>query len=265
MENTTMEQLIAGASAMEEGTTVENTAKDSARKQEERMMIDLVKQRADADPTFKERVGTMSASLEVVHTMTYTDKGGLAVNEEESKRQEKRVLKTIPEIVGYEVKNVGDAPIAYKTAVCEKGADGIYVDHPVDAVLNPGETAFLTRQYMTMLTSAPEFSFELANGKIVKGPGATKAGKSVKEILESFHFTFSKESGKSVNDDEIVIPVANQAAPNVWVVKPEFEKVFGLLNNPRKAKKAERAKGGAKITKNAVHANYVHTVVLGNK
>lgn len=274
MENT-MENMLGGMDAMvanienESVNSVNNdkdAARKAARKEANQALVDCLKERIAKNPDFLSTVKTMSSSLEVLHTLTFSDKGNLVVDKVATAEKGQRTLKTVPAIVGYEVKNVGDQPIPYKTAVCTKGADGVYTEAPTDAVLNPGETAFLTRQYMTMLTAAPEFSFELANGKIVKGSGASRTGKSVREQLEAFYFAF-KEAGKSVNDDSVVMPVGERVGDK-WVVKPEFEATFGFLNNPKPvAAKGTRARksDAEKIDTSTYLANFVYTVTLSNK
>lgn len=265
MENTTMENLLSSIDAVDE--TQVDTRK-AARKEQNQVLVDCMKSRMHKDPEFLTKVKTMSHALEVVHTLTFSDKGGLVLNKEASAANATRTLKAVPAIVGYEVKNIGDTPIAYKSAVCTKGADGIFTETPCDCVLNPGETAYLPRQYMTMLTAAPEFSFELANGKIVKGSGGTKVGNSTRANLEAYYFSFNKESGLSVNDDSVVIPVGDQVEEGKWVVKPEFEAVFGFLNNPKKsASKGTRTRKSAaeKVDRSTYLSNYVYTCVLGNE
>lgn len=273
MENTTMETMLGGMDAMvasvaTDGVDTKKEVRNAAQKEADQALVDCLKERIAKNPEFLSTVKTMSSSLEVVHTLTYSDKGNLVVDKVATAEKGKRTLKPVPAIVGYEIKNVGDQPIPYKTAVCTKGADGVYTEAPTDAVLNPGETAFITRQYMTMLTAAPEFSFELANGKIVKGSGTSNAGKNIREQLESYYFAF-KEKGKSVNDDTVVMPVADLVGDK-WVIKSEFEATFGFLNNPVKssaATKSTRTRKSAseKIDRSACLANFVYTAILGNE
>lgn len=267
MENT-MDKLIASVNPAEDASDeARKAAKREQNKEQNQALIDCMKDRISKNPDFLATVKTMSGNLEVVHTMTFSDKGGLVLNKEASLAANSRTLKAVPAIVGYEIKNVGTTPIAYKTATCTKGADGMFVEEPCDAVLQPGDTAFVTRQYMTMLAAAPEFSFELANGKIVKGSGGTKTGKTVRSKLEAYYFSFDKETGLSVNDDAVVIPVGEQLEDGKWVVKPQFEAVFGFLNNPKKAgpKGTRSRKPSEKIDRPTLLANFVYTAVLGNE
>lgn len=260
MENS-IDNLLASAPA--EGTT-EVSAKDAERKAEKREQKALVfkqlTENIQNDPTLEQRFEAWSQSLEVTHTLTYSDKGGLIVD---PNGKEQRGLLNVPRIVGYEVRNCGTTPIPYKTAVCEKNADGIYTETTTDAVLQPGATAYLTRQYMTMLCAMPEISFKLKNGRIAKGSSNTKDKKSTRDALEAFYFTFDKKLGMSVNGATVAVPVAVESGDGHWVVKPEFEETFGFLSNPKEVKATKRRKkSGSKYDNNIAVANYVYNVVI---
>lgn len=253
MENSNIDKLIQDGAVVETATDEKKVKKSEMKGK----LVACLRETMQNDKTFATRVKTRSTSLEVTHTLGFSDKGGLVVDAQ----KEGRSLVATSGIVGYEIHNIGTEAIPYKTAVCKKGADGIWVATPTDAVLQPGETAYLTRQYMTMLTAAPEFSFELANGKIQKGSGASKEGKTTKEILESYYFAFNKDTGLQVNDDDMKLAIADKV-DGKWVVKPEFEETFGELNNPKPTAKAARAPKAPKMDSSVAVANYVYTVVL---
>lgn len=253
MDNTNIDSLL------QEGAVVEPVAdeKKAKKSQMKSVLVNRLRETMKTDKTFADRVKTKSASLEVTRTLGFSDKGGLVVDS----GKEGRSLVATSGIVGYEIHNIGTEAIPYKTAICKKGADGIWVATPTDAVLQPGDKTCLTRQYMTMLTAAPEFSFELANGKIQKGSGASKEGKSTKDLLEAYYFVFNKDTGLQVNDDEVKAAIAEKVEGK-WVVKPEFEAVFGEWNNPKPTTKAARAPKAPKMDSNVAVANYVYTVIL---
>lgn len=246
MDITDMTALVNETGAVDEPAATADKSKESKK-----ILIDKMKE-SMKDPAFVEALNSRSGDLEVVHTLGYGDKGNLKVD---AANKDARSLVATSAIVGYEVKNVSDTPIAYKTEVFTQGADGVFTGTPTDRVLQPGETAYLTRQFMTMLTAAPEFSFTLANGHITKGSGA-KMSDPDKQFLSSFYFSFNKDSQKSVNDDEVKLNIAEKV-DGKWVVKPEFTEVFGDLNNA-KAPKAKAPKA-TKINRYAAYANLVYT------
>lgn len=234
---------------------VAESVKDDERKAKINEMKAAFKEALMTDPTLKDRIQSLSGSLEVVNSLGFGDAGNIIVD----KSTPEGKLQPTSQIVGYRVRNIGTTPIKYITEVYTKDATGKYVGTKVEKVLEPGQTADLTRQYMTILCSQPEFSFTLANGKIVRG--SAKKVNSIKEELESYYFRFDKETGKNVNDDEVKLNVGMKV-DGKWVVKPEFVEAFGFLNNPK-----ETAKGGRKasverqFSAQDIAANYVNKLI----
>ena len=46
-----------------------------------------------------------------------------------------------------------------------------------------------------------------------------------------------------------------------WIVKPEFEKTFGYLNNEKSSAKKGRASSGNKFTTQDLAANYINRLL----
>lgn len=214
------------------------------------------------DPTFETRVKRLSNSLEVVHTLGFSERGSIIVDETKTNAN-KRGLAQTPAIVGYEVRNCGSEPIEYKTGVCTADAEGTYTSEEVVRVMNPGDVVFLTRKYMTMLCARPEISFTLKNGKVIKGSGANNT-KSVEAMLESFYFTFFKELGMKVNSDEVKIRI-DDTIDGHNVIKPEYVEAFGTLNNKKETKQRTRKAGKPEYDSSVQFANYVYNVVMKDK
>lgn len=235
-------------SSVETAPSVEaNNAEKKAKINE---MKQALKDTLSSNPSYIESKNRLSNSLKVVHTLGYGKGGNLIVD----KNQPERTLKAVPMIVGYEVQNIGTEAIPYKTekwALDE--ATGKYVATKVDAVINPGESAYLTRQYMTMLCAIPEFSFKLANGKMVES--SRKAVRDLKGELEKHYFTFNKDEGLEVNDESVKISIDNDG-----VVKPEFVADFGFFNNPKEGK-AAKTKSGPSFTTQDLAANYIYRML----
>lgn len=237
--------------AMAQAPKIDDAKKDKIHQ----LKVELQKTLA-SDPSFAQRVKTLSKSLEVVNSLGFGENGNIVLDHSST---EKKLLATSA-IVGYRVRNIGNTDIQYKTAVCTKDANGTFVAEPQDAVLKPGATADLTRQYMTMLCAIPEISFELANGRVLVGSGS-KTEKGVKGQLESYYFSFNKDEGKTINDDTVKLAVAAKVDGR-WVVKPEYEATFGLLNNPKTVSKARAAKETKKYDASVAAANYVMRVIM---
>lgn len=212
------------------------------------LKVDLQNKLA-TDPDYVERLQSLSNSIEVVHTLGYGTGGNIVVD----KASPERKLKSTSAIVGYEVKNCGTEDITYQTEVWEQGADGKYEARAVEATLGAGETAVLTRKFMTILCSRPEISFTLANGKIISN---LKKGKSTEELLNSFYFQFSDDT--PVNDDRVKRAV-DEDVDGQRMVKAEYVAAFGYLNNPKE--KAVRRSKATKVTVQDMMANYVSTLL----
>lgn len=251
--------LGAGAGFDVEATAAVNTTPNNDKKDKIKLMKEALIQTVNADPDFKNRVRRLSQSVEVINSLGFGDSGNIIVDKS-SNAADKRALAVTSAIVGYRVKNVGTESIKYVTEVWTKGEDGVYVPTKQEKVMNPGDYADLTRQYMTMFCAMPEISFQLKNGKIVKGAGA-KSNKGMKAELEAHYFAFNKEADgtkKQVNDDDVKLNVGEKV-DNKWVVKPEFESVFGFLSNPKTSGKAGRKSSDEKWNAQDLAANFIYT------
>lgn len=252
-----------------EATPVEpaNAAKDAKKAKIAQMKEDLHATIAE-DPTYVSRLRLLSDTLEVVNTLGFGENGNIVVDK--TKTEDGRSLIPTSQIVGYRVRNNGSEELKYKTEVWAKGEDGVWTATKTEAVLAPGATADLTRQYMTMLCAIPEISFQLANGKISKGSGASKGTKDIKAELESYYFSFSKDENgvrPSVNADEVKINVGVKGADGQWTVRDEFAAVFGFLNNPKSTGKGGRRTKGTGSSFNAqdLVANHVARMLAASE
>lgn len=247
-----------------EGAAVEAAAKptNDAKKKKIEDMKAAFKTDVLADPEVAGRVRKFSAMLEVSNSLGFGDSGNIIVDRTKSTK-DKRELATTSAIVGYRVHNIGDMSVKYLTESYSQDETGKWVATKVEKQLNPGEYADLSRQYMTMFCSIPEISFQLANGKIIKGSGA-KGDKGIKAELESYYFAFSKdETGtkKQINDDEVKLNVGEKGPDGKWVVKQEFVETFGWLNNPSEKAKAGRKPSGEKWSAQDIAANWVRKMI----
>ena len=94
-----------------------------------------------------------------------------------------------------------------------------------------------------MLTSDPRFSFQLQNGFMKKSSKNIPAN-SLDDELESWYFKPADEDVK-VNADSFKVNIGQEVVDGdntKWIVLPEFEGVFGYLNNSNKKERAEQRK-----------------------
>lgn len=233
---------------------VEASAVESQEKKAKlQAMKAALKETVQTTPDFAKKLRRLSSSIRVVNTLGAGKGGNIVVDKSAG---EGRPLKPTSQIVGYKIQNVGTESIEYTTEEYTKDETGKWVGNVVQRTLAPNETIDLTRQYMTMFCAQPEISFTLANGKIVNS--SKKNAKSMKEELAAYYFSFNKdENGNSlqVNDDEVKLAVDDENG----VVKPEYEKVFGYINNPKEGR-AARAKG-TKFTTQDLAANYINKML----
>lgn len=228
----------------------------AAKKAKLEAMKQSLKETIHSDPTFLDRMHSLSQSLEVVNSLGFGENGNIIVDKTKSSK-DNRVLTTTSVIVGYRVHNCGTTPVTYTTEAWAQDAEGKYVAQKVEKVLAPGGYADLTRQYMTMLCAQPEISFQLANGKVIRGAGNKAARGDIKAELEAYYFAFDKDANMQINSDEVKLNVGEKGADGKWVVKAEFVETFGYLNNaPVKAGRA-RKEGGPKFNASDLAANYV--------
>lgn len=252
-----MEKIFTAPEAGVEVGTPADTHANEAKKEKIAMMKEALRDTVAKDPEFLNKVRKMSSSLEVVNSLGFGDSGNIVVDKTKSTK-DARSLAVTSAIVGYRVANIGEEPIKYVTEVWAQDETGKYVPTKTEKVLVPGGTADLTRQYMTMFCAQPEVSFQLNNGKIIKGSGA-KGDKGIKAELESYYFAFNKDENgnkKQINDDEVKLNVGEKV-DGKWVVKAEFVETFGYLNNPKEGGKAGRKPASEKWNAQDLAANYV--------
>lgn len=162
----------------------------------------------------------------------------------DTKGQHKPYRRVVTEsmIVGYKIKNVSDTPIEYETEVCHKEGDA-FVGQTIVAQIKPGETVNITRMYLAKLGAKVEFNMTFKNG-ILKGK-LTKVANDIEAALSSQYFSFNKSEGLEVHAPEVKIQIGEAVTVNgakAYVIKPEFEEVFGLLNNAKAPKTRDRSK-----------------------
>lgn len=210
---------------------------------------------------FDKIAGSMSNSLEVEYALGWTNSGNLVVDQVEYQKlldsaPKKPVLQKdgttkivvdktginrpivqTGQIVGYIVKNVGDKPISYITEEYEKDEAGQFIGQRKEKVMAPGEEVQLARQYFTMLTARPEFSFMLSNGKVVRGSALLDTD-DLKKELEAHYFSYD-DPNKQINSDENKKNVGRdigEGGKAHWVVKDEYLSTFGFLMNNKTGK-----------------------------
>ena len=144
---------------------------------------------------------------------------------------------------------IGSEPISYTTEEFTKGADGIFVGNVVEKTIAPGQTVNISRKYLAVLTSQPEFSFTLSNGKIVS---PKRNFSNINDHLSAHYFKFDDDT--KVNDDSVKVSIDADG-----VVKPEFQDVFGYLNNPRQGR--AKRQPGQKFTTQDLAANFVQKLI----
>jgi len=178
------------------------------------------------NPEIKQIAGTLAGKLEVVKALTYTDQGGLKLAGVEGNT---RKLVPKSEIVGYIVKNLSDQPVQYTTMdwVLDP-ATGRWEGEKVRRVLQPGESVALSKKYFTLLASDPAILFKFSNGDC-----RIRFSEDPQKVLTSGYFVRSDD--KSVNDEDfserIDIKRKDKDGKDVYIIKKEYERVFGFLNN----------------------------------
>lgn len=236
-------------------------SKKADKKARMRKMAEILKETLSTDTSFAQRMRTLSDSVSVVNTLGYGDSGNIVVDPNSTSKQGKdRKLVSTSQIVGYRVANIGTTPIQYVTEEYAPNEAGVWEGKQVTKVLEPNATADFTRKFMTIFCSQPEISFQLVNGKIIRGSSAVKGG-DIDAELEAHYFLFNDKSIK-VNSDETKMNVAKKAkqpdGSSKWVVKPEFEATFGYLNNAKtSSKKSRGTKNGPDYNPQDMAANYI--------
>lgn len=258
-EDNSMDNLFNNVpgTGVETAAPAVNTPASEGKKEKIAMMKEALRQTVASDPDFMARVRKLSGSVEVLNSLGFGDSGNIIVDKSKSTK-ENRTLAVTSAIVGYRISNIGSEPIKYVTEVWAPDESGKYVPTKTEKILAPGSFADLTRQYMTMFCAQPEISFQLANGKIIKGSGA-KGDKNLKAELESYYFAFAKDADgnkKQINDDDVKLNVGEKVGDK-WVVKADFVETFGFLNNPKEGGKAGRKPAGEKFNAQDLAANFV--------
>jgi hypothetical protein len=253
MENNNMEAVFAGAAVVDQSVSTE---KDEA-KQIKQAMVNSFKVKISSDPDFASKVNTACGNLSVETIYKFGDSGNIKVDHANSTKDE-RVLVACGKPVGYGVKNIGPDPIAYTTEEFAADATDTYVGTVVEKTIAPGETVILSRKYLAMLVSRPEFGMKLANGSVVAS--AVKAKANPDKILSQSYFNFSADAGKTVNDDDISVRIDVDGK-----VTDEFVTVFGSLNNPKPQRTRKAAgEGGRKFTTQDYVAHYIQEMLAQN-
>lgn len=229
-------------------------AQENEKKKMEKALKQDFQTKLANDAEFAAILGTQSKCLEVVNTLGYGRSGSLVHDKKASADAGTRKVKPASNIVGYTVKNVGDKPIQYETAVYSQDENGEYKAEQVTRTLEPGQEVALTRKYMTILTARPEFSFTLANGKMV----VKLSSKNPEKIFDRTYFQFSEEAGCTVHDDAVKVAIDEEGPDGTNVIKPEYIETFAGVLVSKKSKK-ERTKS-PKATVQEVMANYVHSL-----
>lgn len=253
---------------LSEGTTeasVETTKKKGAKKNT--AQIEKFVAKLKADPTLKETLRSLSDSLMVVNSLAFGDEGSIVVDPTKTVGEDgKRPLIKTSKIVGYRIKNVGTEPITYTVSQCMQDGDGVWKESQVERQLNPDETTEIPKKYLTMLTSDPRFSFQLQNG-FMKKSSKNNPANSLDDELESWYFKPADEDIK-VNADSFKVNIGQEVVDGEntkWVVLPEFEGVFGYLNNSTKKEKVRAKKEKVSVSSRDAAANYIQELLKNQK
>lgn len=277
-------------SAIEEAlNAVETPSNKKTSRQIQKEAVQAYEAACNADPSLDEKAGTASVNIKLVATLASTkkDEQSLVVDKEatdaaikqyfeehkeelkavgvttlaeaskyckNSKNKEAknatRKLDYVPGIVGYRFENIGSTPITYPKQVCVL-ENGTFVKKMEMATVAPGESFDMTRPHSIVLLCQPEYSFEVANAKVVqrgsKADDVKSAADYVNQIMNSAYLKFTDES--TVHDDSktIVIDTPVDDTKKTVVVLDEFKSMFAYLEN----EKVKAAKTGTKAPKTA--------------
>lgn len=259
-----MDSVFEGKEVVATDMTEDDAQKKAEKKAQAEKMRKLFEADMQKDPTLKERIRTRSDELKVLNTLGYGVEGNVVVDKAAQKAAGDGSRPMVPASrnVGYKVQNVGTEPIEYETEIWEKGEDGLYHGTRVSKTMAPGEIVDLAKEYLARLTSRDEFGFRLQNGSMKHSSKTKSSIKTLKDILNAFYFIFSKdESGNvvNVNDDDVKIAIDVDG-----VVTPEYEAVFGFLNNPKTSGRSKGSKAGSKgsgITSQDIFAHYINNLI----
>lgn len=202
----------------------------------------------------KEQLSTRSHDLEVTKALTFGEPKYIKRKDEAGNVIENE---PVPNVIGYTVRNISSEPIACYTTKCDL-VDGVYVKTPVQATIAPGAELALRKVDFVTLLSAPEFSFEAANGKLTTRRFTGKTQEELEAFLEKHNFLFA--NGVKVGD---MIEQISTSVDGQNVVLPDYKETFAFLEN--KAEKKQRVAGAKAPSESAqqLAANYVRRLIAG--
>jgi len=244
-------------------TTVPAPTVETSKKEEKKQLIQAyktaMKETLEENPDYLERRRSLTDSVKVVNTLGFGDSGNIIVAESSTKGERK--LQTVARIVGYKIQNIGKVAIPYTTEEFTKNAEGKWVGEKVKKTLEPGATTVLTRKYSTVLFANPEFNLKVENGKFI--PPRQKKTSDIEALLPGYYFSFNDKSIK-VNDDSVKLQIGEKrktpAGTEKWFVKPEYETIFGYLNNSG-AGKGRKKKSGPSFDPQDYAANFLQKLI----
>ena len=228
----------------------------------------MLKASVNSDAEYVAAHGTLSESLEVVHTLGFSDTGDQIHDKAASEKEGKRVLAPVGRIVGYEIKNNSKQPIPYTTYACTPRENGGYDSTEVEATLAPGKTAVISKKHLIKLASDARISFVMANAHFRKAPNQKINSASVDTIEDAFFLSFNKdENGKGLADhsDKVKRQIGEKDGDGKWKVKKEYAQVLGYVENEKPVK--ERGTGskvaGPKFSSRDAQALFVAKLFEG--
>lgn len=179
----------------------------------------------------------------------------------------------VPLLVGYLIQNIGSEPISIYNSVCVPGEDQRPVAGPVQMqMLNPGETAAISKKNLMLTSAQLEFSGKFHNGLMAsKKP---EEGADVNKIMDSAHFIFYKEyAGQSVQEAPFKVSISVDDENGIPKIKDEYKPQFAYLetlDENKRNRAAARAAGGTKgqkptIDNSDILAKLIRDKVLGGQ
>lgn len=276
MENTTDNFAVLDGASDQVGNAKNLTAKEIAKKQQVEDMKNVFKAAALEDPTLLQNAGSYSKFVEVLNSLGFSDTGGIIYGGEKPKvdadgnKTKTRDLPPTSGIVGYRVRNNGKETLAYETEdwAFDK-TTGQWVGNRVEKQLAPGGVVDLPRRWMTVFSMQVPISMEYANGAVkVRIPSTPTTDEALIKVYESSFFQFGNDSGLKVHDDAVKINISQKmkdgkTGVEKWIVKPEFEKTFGFLNNEKSTERKGR-KATPQASTQTVTATYLRKLTEGS-
>lgn len=218
---------------------------------------------AESQAEYMQKRGSLSNSVNVTRVFGFGANGNIIQTQkaDPTNNVDRKVGQTSKN-VGYQIENIGTVAIPYMTETFADDGNGHWVGTPVRKELQPGETAMLSRKYMTLFGADPTISNKFANGKLVRSSSGAKALPGVANLdaeLEAYNFNFS-DKNNSVNDESIKTQIGeqvNDGEKTRWVVLPEYQETFGYLNNTPERKQPAKKKGLG-LDGQDLAANYIY-------